>query len=75
MRLNFRCEFIVYLDVSFSSRVLPSYEYKELKYVDVYIYIYMYIYIHTQICFQFYFCNSNYDSDNGSQGETCFHIV
>ena len=49
MRLNFRCEFIVYLDVSFSSRVLPSYEYNELKYVDVYIYIYIHVHIYMYI--------------------------
>ena len=54
MRLYFRCEFILYLDVCLTSRVFPTNGYNELKYV------YVYIYIHTQICFQFYFCNSNY---------------
>jgi len=45
MRLYFRYELIVYIDMCFTSCVLLTYEYNELKCVDVYIYIYIYIYI------------------------------
>ena len=35
MRLYFMSELIVYLDMCSTLRVLPTYEYNELKYVDV----------------------------------------
>jgi len=40
MRLYFRYEFLVYLDMCFTSCVLRTYEYNELKCIYIHIFIY-----------------------------------